>query len=182
MNSSSKDPKLQPADSRSNEAKGTWFGTSKSMKTAAPQSAEGIGEMFKAEIKKEDEALEMLDNVLLSEEKDQSVVDVYSAGKPTKPVQRGAARESYKNATAEAEAAKPVILTSTENSVKEEEKEILYEKKVPTKSEMKKKSELTHEEVIFSSNYQRKSTFVLRFWCFRGANIIFLLDENFNAF
>merc|ERR1712037_243391 len=91
-----------PATS-SSEPKGTWFGTSKSMKIAAPQSAEGIGEMFKEEIKKEDEALEMLDNVLLSEEKDQSVkeVDVYSAGKPTKPVQRGAARESYKNATSE---------------------------------------------------------------------------------
>lgn len=158
VNSSSKTQDLQRANSRSNEAKGTWFGTSKSMNTAAPQSAEGIGNMFKEEIKKEDEALEMLDNVLLSEEKDQSLVDVYSAGKPTKPVQRGAARESYKNATAEAEAEKPVILTSTENSVKEEEKEMLYEKKVPTKSEMKKKSELTHEEKLKRQKKTLKKT------------------------
>ena len=129
-------------------AKGTWFGTSKSLARANPQSAEGIGEMFKEEIKKEDEALEMLDNVLMSEqekEKRAESKDAYSAGKPTKPVQRGAARESYRNATAEE---KPVIHTSTERSVKEEDQETLqYEKKVSTKSEMKKKTELTHEEV-----------------------------------
>ncbi|CBY20137.1 unnamed protein product [Oikopleura dioica] len=144
----------------SSDSKGTWFGTSKSMKAAPPQSAEGIGEMFKEEIKKEDEALEMLDNVLLSEEKDHSVVNVYSAGKPTKPVQRGAARESYKNATTETEAKtnKPVILTSTENSVKEDETEILYEKKVPTKSEMKKKTELTHEEKLKRQKKTLKKT------------------------
>ena len=104
--------------------------------------------MFKEEIKKEDEALEMLDNVLMSEqekEKRAESKDAYSAGKPTKPVQRGAARESYRNATAEE---KPVIQTSTERSVKEEDQETFqYEKKVPTKSEMKKKTELTHEEV-----------------------------------
>lgn len=142
------------------------------MAKAAPQSAEGIGEMFKEEIKKEDEALEMLDSVLMSEEKD----DAYSSGKPTKPVQRGAARESYRNATSEPEVPvntnKPVILTSTENSVKEDDKEILYEKKVPTKSEMKKKSELTHEEVIFS-NFRENHRRFLIYRCYRGANITF---------
>jgi len=150
--------KTMPASS--SESKGTWFGTSKSIKAAPPQSAEGIGEMFKEEIKKEDEALEMLDNVLLSEENGQSVVDVYSAGKPTKPVQRGAARESYKNATAVAEpnTNKPVIVSNTENSVKEEEKEILYEKKVPTKTEMKKRTGLTHEEKLKRQKKTLKKT------------------------
>ncbi|CAG5112975.1 Oidioi.mRNA.OKI2018_I69.chr2.g7129.t1.cds [Oikopleura dioica] len=140
-------------------AKGTWFGTSKSLARANPQSAEGIGEMFKEEIKKEDEALEMLDNVLMSEqEKDQRAEskDAYSAGKPTKPVQRGAARESYRNATAEE---KPVIHTSTERSVKEEGQETLqYEKKVPTKTEMKKKTELTHEEKLKRQKKTLKKT------------------------
>ena len=69
----------------SSDSKGTWFGTSKSMKAAPPQSAEGIGEMFKEEIKKEDEALEMRElgldegDVLVDDFKDMKIDTVDSS-------------------------------------------------------------------------------------------------------